>query len=53
MFYRVVKSKDGQVWTYDFDDLQDAISWVKQESVLDENSMVPVDYEYDIVEIGK
>jgi hypothetical protein len=53
MFYRVIKRKDGKYWTYDFDDLQDAISWVQSESVLDKNCMNPIEFEYDIVEIGK
>ena len=52
MFYRVIKKKDGLLWTYDFDELQDAVSWIEQESVLDQNCMIPVEYVYEIVEIG-
>jgi hypothetical protein len=52
MFYRVIKKEDGLLSIYDFDELQDAICWVKQESALDENRMFPVEYEYEISEIG-
>jgi hypothetical protein len=51
MFYRVIKSKDNQQWTYDFDYLDDAMSWIANESYMDKNCINPVEYEYVIVEI--
>lgn len=51
MFYRVIKKKDDLLWTYDFDELQDAVNWIEQESVLDQNCVVPVEYMYEIVQI--
>lgn len=51
MFYRVVQSKNDQSVFYDFDDVEDARLWVRQEISFDENSDNPVGYEYSIVEV--
>lgn len=52
MFYRVIRSKDDNIWFYDFDDLYDALSWIDSESYLDKHSINPIEYQYRIVEIG-
>ena len=51
MFYRVVQSKNDQSAFYDFDDIEDARLWVRQEVSFDENSDNPVGYSYSICEI--
>lgn len=51
MFYRVVRSKNDYSVPYDFDDIEDARLWVRQELSFDENSDNPVGYSYCIYEI--
>lgn len=51
MFYRVVRTKNNQSSVYDFDDIEDAKCWIREELSFDENSDNPVGYEYSIVEV--
>jgi len=51
MFYRVVQSKNDQSVFYDFDDIEDARLWVRQELSFDENSDSPIGYSYSICEV--
>lgn len=51
MMYRVIRTKDGQTWTFDFDDKEDARDWVVQEIGFDENCANPQIFTYSIIEV--
>lgn len=51
MKYRVIKESLNQYWGYDFDNLEDAQSWVLQEKHLDENGDIPRIFYYTIIEV--
>jgi hypothetical protein len=51
MVYRVVRTENGSSRNYDFDDIEDAREWVRQEKDFDENGMSPKCGIYEIFEV--
>jgi len=53
MVYRVVRTENRSSITFDFDDIEDAREWVRQEKDFDENCMSPKIGIYEIFEVEK
>lgn len=51
MIYRVIKEGLNHHSTYDFDEIEDAQEWIRQELEFDENSDNPQLFKYSIVEV--
>lgn len=51
MVYRVIKEGLNHNSSYDFDDVEDAQAWIRQESEFDENSDNPQVFHYSIIEV--
>jgi len=51
MVYRVIRTENGSRTTFDFDDIEDAHEWVRQEKDFDENGVSPKIGIYEIFEV--
>jgi hypothetical protein len=51
MVYRVIRTENGSSRNYDFDDIEDAREWVRQEKEYDEHCMDPKIGVYEIFEV--
>ncbi len=51
MIYRVIKEGLNHCTNYDFDDIEDAEEWVRQEIQFDKNSDNPQVFRYRIIEV--
>ena len=51
MVYRVIRTENGSSTTFDFDDIEDAHAWVRQEKEYDEHCIDPKIGIYEILEI--
>ena len=51
MVYRVIRTENGSSMTFDFDDIEDAREWVRQEKDFEENGSNPKCGIYEIFEV--
>lgn len=51
MVYRVIREGLNERSSYDFDDIEDAREWVRQELQFDKNSDNPKVFHYSIIEV--
>lgn len=50
--YRVIRESLNESSVYDFDDIEDAREWVRQEMSFDENMQNPKTNHYSIIEVN-
>lgn len=53
MIYRVIRTEKGSSREYDFDDIEDAKEWIRQEVEFDQNCVIPKNGTYDLIEVEK